>query len=363
MRFFYLCLFFFTGYVGMSQNILLKGEITDSMSDKPVEMVNIYLLHNARIGTISNKDGEFYLKIKKPDTVVFSHISYKSYLYYPHSGVNDEKIHLEINVRDLREIVVKSNRPDIRRIILNFHNRLKYNYVLWKPVFYRVFVRILETSDNHLSIFQEYFLHLYQKFPFLPKFKIIHGRTRAFTKQSIHNFKNEKLVYVAGIVDDLYLLYFDDFLKERKFDKFNHFLLNEVTIDGHHCYHIRMISKNNIEKADLYVDKLTYALVRIKTETIKDGIKDQGIVNFQKIDGKWYLKSSKNSYISSANPNEITERLCVYSLIDKEPLKGYKSVIKITNILLSRYSSDFDSNFWKNKQVVPLPDQIKKQLK
>ena len=349
----------------MGQNIVLKGKILDSTTKKPVEMVNIYLLHNPTVGTVANEDGQFLLNMKKPDTVVFSHISYNTYFFKPSLKDTDDYIFLVRRPENLKEVVIEANnQEEIRAIISNIRKHRKVNYVGLKRVYYKVFSRIWDMSGNQLSQFQEYFLHLCRGAFFFPKLKILHARAKAFTPKAIKMFGNARPYLLLGVFDDYTLIYNNDFLKENALGKFDCSLLQEVNIGNRSCYHIRLTRKNQKETWNLFVDKKTYALVKVeyKKKEYPKSV-ENGVINYQQIGGRWYLKSSRVSFWPENDPNNVSKRLCVYTKINKEPLKGYFSYFKILRIRIKKFSSYFNSNFWKNYVVVPIPEQIKAQIK
>ncbi len=365
--FFLLALLICCAMTGMGQNIVLKGEILDSTTKKPVELVNIYLLHNPGIGTVSNEDGRYLIKLEKPDTVVFSHISYRTYLYKPSFQDTADNIFLVRRPENLKEVVIKSNnQKEIQNIISNIRKYRKKNYIVRKPVYYKIFARSWDLSGTRLSEFQEYFLHMYQKLPWPPKLKIVHARAKAFTPKALNDFSNDRPYCLLGVFDDYTLIYLNDFLNVSRLNRFDCSLLRAVDIDHYSCYHIKMARKNKKETWDLFVDKKIYALVKVEFE--KEGGKrykyeDQGAVNFQQVAGKWYLKSSKESIHWDNPSNDIAKRLFVYTRINKEPLTDYKGLMKIDRIHIAKFSSGFNSDFWKNNVVVPIPKQIKAQIK
>lgn len=63
---------------GASAESIITGKITDSGTNEPLAYVNIYV-EGTYIGTISNDDGEYYLKIPViPANVIISHLGYKT---------------------------------------------------------------------------------------------------------------------------------------------------------------------------------------------------------------------------------------------------------------------------------------------
>lgn len=365
LRFILLLLFSCWTMISDGQNILLKGRILDSTTKKPVEMVNIYLLHDPWVGTVSNEDGQYFLKIKKSDTIVYSHISYRTYLYNPplKDTVND--IFLVRRPENLKEVVIKANnQEEISAIISNIRKRRKINYVGLRRVYYKVFTRVWDMSGNRLSEFQEYFLHLCRVTSFFPKLKIIHARAKAFAPKAVSEFGKARPYMLLAVFDDYTLIYNNDFLKVSGLNKFDCSLLQEVNIDRHSCYHIRLIRKNKKETWNLFVDKKTYALVMVeyKRNEYSKSL-ESGVINYQQVDGKWYLKSSRVSLRLDSHPNDVSNRLSVYTKMNTEPLKGYLGFFRILKIHITKFSSGFNSAFWKNNMVVPIPWQIEAQIK
>jgi hypothetical protein len=48
------------GFFSYSQNIVLKGVITDLSSGLPITSAHIYLKNSTKTGTVTNEDGKFF---------------------------------------------------------------------------------------------------------------------------------------------------------------------------------------------------------------------------------------------------------------------------------------------------------------
>jgi len=83
------------GALAQSNNATLFGKITDE-AGKPLDMVNI-TIKNSSIGTVSNRNGEFLLRIpaKKPIVILFSSIGYQ---WIEKNLTATEEQRLELNV-------------------------------------------------------------------------------------------------------------------------------------------------------------------------------------------------------------------------------------------------------------------------
>jgi hypothetical protein len=103
------------GLLAQSNNATLFGKVTDG-SGNPVELANISL-RNSTIGTVSNRKGEYLLRIpaKKPVVIVFAMIGYRS---VEKNLVATEEQRLELNVTlqqvdmEIGEVRITQSRRD-----------------------------------------------------------------------------------------------------------------------------------------------------------------------------------------------------------------------------------------------------------
>lgn len=92
----------------------LKGKVSDFLTFEPIESASVYI-QNTTIGSISNADGNFVLKVPQQnmgDTLVISSIGYKSFKVLISEYENGSDIFLEEDVASLDEVVVVADpRP------------------------------------------------------------------------------------------------------------------------------------------------------------------------------------------------------------------------------------------------------------
>ena len=111
--------------INYSQNtIALNGKIIDEKTSLPLESATIYLKNVSDAAvldyTISDKNGNFVLKIKKSENPVVFIVSYIGYTDYSEQLANLKQdknfkfVKLSENVSTLDEVVVKSEAPPIR---------------------------------------------------------------------------------------------------------------------------------------------------------------------------------------------------------------------------------------------------------
>lgn len=111
--------------------ITISGIVKDQKSKKKLEYVNISV-QGTNIGTVSNSDGEFTLKIPvryKSDNLLFTHLGYNNHLH-PIGGKNieNETFMLTSDSQVLNEVVIRSGDPlaivreAVKKIDLNYTN-------------------------------------------------------------------------------------------------------------------------------------------------------------------------------------------------------------------------------------------------
>ncbi len=92
----------------------LKGKVADFLTFQPIESASVYI-ENTTVGTITNADGNFVLKVPQEfqqDTLVISSIGYKSFKVVITEFENGSDIFLEEDVASLDEVVVVADpRP------------------------------------------------------------------------------------------------------------------------------------------------------------------------------------------------------------------------------------------------------------
>ena len=92
----------------------LRGKVADFLTYQPIESASVYL-ENTTIGSITNADGNFVLKVPQQhlqDTLVISSIGYKSFKVVISEFENGADIFLEEDVASLDEVVIVADpRP------------------------------------------------------------------------------------------------------------------------------------------------------------------------------------------------------------------------------------------------------------
>jgi len=113
LKHFSLLFVFFIGTTTFAQTEL-KGKVADFLTFQPIESASVYI-ENTTIGSITNADGNFVLKVPQQhlqDTLVISSIGYKSFKIVISEFENGSDIFLEEDVASLDEVVIVADpRP------------------------------------------------------------------------------------------------------------------------------------------------------------------------------------------------------------------------------------------------------------
>lgn len=98
------------GQVDSSRNELFSGKIVDDSLGHPLPAVHLWN-ESTRMGSISNGSGEFSLKVRNQDTVVFSAIGYLSHVLVVSSSMNQKVVvRLKPKKYEIDEVVVRRFR-------------------------------------------------------------------------------------------------------------------------------------------------------------------------------------------------------------------------------------------------------------
>lgn len=203
-----------TGFSGFSQKEI-KNRIVDLMTQDPIESASIYI-QNTTIGTISNADGRFSLRIPpehQSDTLVISSIGYKSLK----TAIGDFDaaidIYMESDIASLDEVVlVAEQRPKTgNEIVLKALSRLPEN-LPETPYLQKGFLRHKERNKKEFKWLIESAVTLYDS-----------GFQSSSAKNLKVNVDQVRKSYDLRDVDSLlaYTSYLKQFARTRNLDQKN----------------------------------------------------------------------------------------------------------------------------------------------
>lgn len=130
----------------------LSGKIVDRKKGNPIQYATVSVL-NEPIGTITNSDGEFLLKLQPQyigDTLVISNMGYAQ-VFRPASWLLDEDIILMDPVSiHIREVKVTATTPE--KLLENIRANLENNYSSYNKLMNAFYRETVKQDENYTSV-------------------------------------------------------------------------------------------------------------------------------------------------------------------------------------------------------------------
>lgn len=345
--------------------INLQGKVIDLEEKEALPYTSISVLKN-KIGTLSNIDGEFELKIPATmidDTVVVSCLGYKQYRL-PVSRITDEAVvvFLQPSTFQLKEIKVTIINPE--DILGRILSKISLNYPRNPEIMTAFYREVLKQDDNYIDV-AEAVLDIrkasYNNSFSEDKVKLIKGRKGMNVKPfQFVDFKIQGGPYYITKLDVVKTL--DSFL-DPEFREFYKYSLDEtVQYDNRDTYVIRFKPKEKIDypcyQGKLYVDMSSFALVHAEFELSRSGMKfayeslikkkpkDFYVrpiqvnyqVSYRRSDGEWHLSNAQ----ASINFRVKSKKDKVNSVFHS-----------ISELLITDFKTDDGTHFKRNELFSP----------
>lgn len=345
---------FFISFTAFCQKAL-QGTIKDE-ANNPVAFANIYLPESKK-STVSNEDGKFYIIIN-PDTdknLIISHLSYEGVQL----AITDnfpETIVLKEGVLELDEVVI-GKQVTGEEIALKIIENLKDNHDI-EPAYYEYFTRVASyTKDwEHINLVEEFYGKLVHNANHNTKAKVIKSRVVSYNSAGDKMLEKDRSMSLWGIRMDNLLLYKPDFFKKRKLEDYTISVEGSVMINGIDCYVLKYTCDDSgidiyNRKATAYVDKKSYALVKLISGNHTTETGPYLERNFVNIAEKWVLSSATEKW----HNNKITTTLYTY-LTDSADYKEEQFPATPFWEKLKKHNKNPNDTFWDNYQHIPLPE-------
>ncbi len=329
----------------------IKGQIIDAETNEALIYVNIAFKGSTK-GTITNQAGLFSLSAPaKPDTLMVSFMGYEmkeipvkpNQNQYLNIALLTEAIEIsEVDVtpgenpafeilRNINKNKKENNYFEYPEFKMRVYNKISFslnnvNEAIFKSKALKAFDFILAyadssefTGDKILPVFlSETVSDFYQQSsPRKTKEIILANKMSGVENKSYSQFTGQ--IYAdLDYYDNIIPLFEKNFINPiaayaRPYYKF--YLMDSMSVDGDYCYHIMFKPRFKREltfSGDMYVDKASYALKKIKVRISPDAninyVKDvQAEILYQKSsDGKWYPKTSTLDVLLELSEKQIS---------------------------------------------------------
>jgi len=246
--------------------ITLNGVIMDEITGEPLSYANVGIF-NKSLGTVSNDDGEFVLKLNHrhlDDTVVVSFMGYRNRFIPVREFQDSSSIKMEKKLYTIQEVIVRTFDADM--ILQEALQRTRENY-FFEPIVSTGFYRESIKRDDEYTTVSEAVVDMYKPYNKIfqsPKIRILKSRksTDIRSKDSI------TLKLKAGLEAVLFLDVIHEnisFFNSSGFQNYEYSVANISHFDDHNTYVIKFKPSRKTEmplySGKLYVDVNTLALV------------------------------------------------------------------------------------------------------
>lgn len=378
--------------------ITFRGRVLDRDEKDPLPFTSISL-QDRHIGTISNIDGDFELKIAPEmlrDTVIFSCMGYRQFSL-PVREIREDAvtIFLQPATFQLKEIQVTYISPEdiIRRIVA----KIPLNYASEEHIMTSFYREVLQQDQHYIDV-GEAVIDIrkasYGNTFSEDKAKLIKGR-KSFNVKPFHgvDFKIQGGPYYITKLDVVKTL--DSFLDPEYIAFYKYSLDDIVNFNDRPTYVIRFKPREKVDdpfyQGKMWVDMSSFALVQAEFELSRSGLKFaqesliqkkpkdffvrplhvKYLVNYRRSNGTWHLSNAQtsinfrvrskkdrvNSLFHSASQLLITD----FKPDDKTHFK--RNELFGSKDIFTEMVSNYDENFWGDYNIIKPSEDLRKALK
>lgn len=377
--------------------IIFKGKVTDKEEKDALPYSSIFVFRK-NIGTVSNNDGEFVLKVPESmarDTIVVSCLGYRQQIF-PISELTDKEyaISLVTNSVQLKEIKVTVVNPE--EIVSKILAKIPVNYSRETEVMSSFYREVLKQDDKYIDVAEA--LMEIRKAPYDNEFmqdrvKVIRGRKSENVKPfQFVDFKIQGGPYYITKLDVMKTL--DSFLDPEVRDVYRFALEGVIDVDNRATYLLSFRPKEKSEDANyegkLYVDMSSLALVRAEFGLSRAGLKYarealirkkpkdfyvrpfdvEYKVSYRRLENKWHLSTaqtsmkfrvrSKQDRVNSVFHSESELLITDFRPDDKNRFK--RDEVFNSNDIFTEVVTSYDDGFWGDYNTIKPSEELRKSL-
>jgi hypothetical protein len=375
-----------------------QGKIIDAKTKKPVVFANVYL-DGTSIGTVTNSEGEFVLKIPKTikkDILGVAYLGYKNELVPLKNLENgDNVIALEPSPIPIEEVIIRTSDP--LKLIMTAIKNIKNNYPNepeQQVGFYRETIKqnrnYVEVAEAVLDVYKSSYI---DDFDF-DRVKIYKGRKNQDVKKMdtiLFKFQGgPKTAFLLDMVKTPGNLLYEDML-----DNYNFKLTGITKINNQDTYIIDFDQKDNVDfplyQGRIYLDVKTLAIASVDFRFSDKGIDLAGaelvrrkpvsmrldvesgnyLVNYREIDGKWYLNHVRSELVFKCKWDRklfssTYTTMFEMAVTDRDSEKvnkfKFKEAAKMSDVFADQVNYFADENFWGEYNYIKPDESIENAI-
>jgi len=283
-------------YSSQSQSTIV-GTLKHSITKENISSVNIYVESNINIGTVSNTNGDFIIKIPieyADKNIIFSSIGFKKKILKIAELVrlDNPVIYMVSEITELQDVIVLSKYPNPKKILRKAINRISKNYIN-KPYQEDFFYRQINYRDDKVSRVVESSLTLldegYSKD--LSKFKLYVSEFRKTSDLGFQSFTASLFRNLTTPMGSPHFVFNYDYVRGAN-TKVHGLSFRNNLLQTDSIFSVFKDFKISLENATILDDKIVYVILlknerkgastSIDSETIRKYIKEMKITEQKK---------------------------------------------------------------------------------
>lgn len=375
----------------------LSGTLIDQKKGKPISYASVSVL-NKPIGTISNSDGEFLLKIHPStinDSIIISCMGYKQIILSAHKLLDEDLFFMEpISIR-IREVKVKAVTPE--ELLRDMRRNIKHNYSLSSRMLTTFYRETVKQDDAFINV-SEAVMELL-KAPYAGTFRndlvrIIKGRKSPDVQPFRWlNFKLQGGPFTITKMDVVKNM--ENFINELSEEAYRYEIKRVIWYHKQPVYVIGFSPRSEKYfpgfEGEIFIHKESSAIVHANFKFNKHSLKQaqhimirkkpRGVtarpvyvryqVNYQNYQGKWHLSTSQASVkfkVKSKRDKLNSEFHSVSDLlvtnIEPTDVKRFTTNERFTrrDVFVEKLGQ-FDEQFWENYNIIKPDEDLRNAFK
>jgi hypothetical protein len=375
----------------------LSGTIVDNRKEEPIKYASVSLL-NKPIGTISNADGNFLLKIHPDfirDTVVISCMGFVQ-LLMPAYKILDEDILVmyPFSIR-IKEVNVVATTPE--KLLKNIRENLTKNYSEESKLMTAFYRETIKQDDEYINVSEaviEVLKAPYSNSTRSDLVRIIKGRRSPDVKQfQWLNFKLQGGPFTITKLDIVKTM--ETFVDEKYQNLYEYNISKVISYNDNPVYVLEFKPIGDFNEngfvGEMFVHRETFAIVHVDFRYTKTGLKnaENGMIkkkpkgvkakptytnyeaNYQLYNGIWHLANVKASVkfkVRSRNDKLNSEYYSVSDLLitdihDTELKKFDRDESFTQRDIFVEMLNNYDPDFWENYNIIKPDEDLQNAFK
>jgi hypothetical protein len=378
---------------------VVRGKIIDQKTEKPLVFASVQVA-NSGVGTVSNNEGEFIIKVPKSlktNNIKVSFMGYKSVtLKLSDLKPDNNTIPMALEVINIKDVIVRANDPIslIKRAIDNIPDNYGKSPSIC-TAFYRESVmqnrQYTGVAEAVLDIYKSSYGNQFSA----DRIKVFKGRkSQDMKKMDTLIFKLQGGHYVALLID--LAKNPETFMQDQYFNNFEYQPVTITNIEGRETYVVEFTQKRDIDEVfydgRIYLDVNTLAIKKaefsisptglpladhylVRKKPMDTKVKTVGAnysVDYREINGRWTLNhvryevkfkvDKKRQWFSKTYTSTVDLAVTDKDTVNVAKFKLSES-LKPNQVFIDHVSDQYDEDFWGSYNIIKPEEPIEEAIK